>query len=292
MSLIDLIQFEKNNGSMTNQMIADYILTHIEDISEQKLKEIADNTYSSRSSLVRFAQKIGLSGWKELIFELKAYMSQKDHDFKSTIDANFPFAQLDNTSTIIKKLRQVSVDSLDLTVDEIIYAEVEAAAKMLDKANQVILFGVSPNDYYAHIFKRKMLSIGKSCYVSVNGENGVHIGAMTEEDIAIFVSYSGNAIEDDTTRILDSLVEKRVPIIAITSKGHNTLRNKVLITFTIASEERLSTKISTFSTETSIMLIFNILFATFFNLAYDQNVKFRLEQAQQLEMSRVSESLD
>ena len=56
------------------------------------IEEIAEKTYTSKATVVRFAKSMGYDGWKEF---MKDYVSkiqyQKVHE--SQVDFNFPFSQ-------------------------------------------------------------------------------------------------------------------------------------------------------------------------------------------------------
>lgn len=105
--------------------------------------------------------------------------------------------------------------------------------------------------------------------------------------IAIVVSYSGNNMKHTTMKVLPDLIEKDVPIVALTSDGDNLLRKKAKYTLTISSRERLYDKISTFSTETSILFIFNILFSCYFQKEYEENLRRKIQKGEKLEEPRM-----
>ena len=84
------------------------------------------------------------------------------------------------------------------------------------------------------------------------------------------------------------LLERKVPIVAMTSDGDNLLRQKAKYTLTISSRERLYDKISTFSTETSILFIFNIIFSCYFQREYEANLKQKIQKGEKLEEPRMA----
>ncbi|WRK51662.1 hypothetical protein SD457_13715 [Coprobacillaceae bacterium CR2/5/TPMF4] len=53
-------------------------------------------------------------------------------------------------------------------------------------------------------------------------------------------------------------------MIAMTSGGNNYLQQNIDCIFEISARERLYSKISTFATEQSLLLIFNVIFACYF----------------------------
>lgn len=108
------------------------------------------------------------------------------------------------------------------------------------------------------------------------------------DSCAIIISYSG-----ETTilnKVASLLKENRVPIIALTSIGENTLSKNASITLRISTREKLYSKISTFSTDASISYLLNILYACTFNLNYDKNLKQKIATSKRIEIDRSSDS--
>lgn len=138
----------------------------------------------------------------------------------------------------------------------------------------------------AEIFKRKMLTIGRQIETPTLGDNGLLASTLTHEDCAIVISYSGSNMAHTTISILPQLEKEGVPMIALTSSGDNILRQMAKYTFTISSRERLYNKISTFSTETSILYILNVIFSCYFLRDYDRNLEHKIESGLRLEAPR------
>lgn len=82
------------------------------------------------------------------------------------------------------------------------------------------------------------------------------------------------------------LKENNVPMIGITSGGQNYIREQIDCIFTMASRERLYTKISNYSTEESLSFILNSLFSCVFARNYRQNKNFKLLNSRRLEQER------
>ena len=59
-------KLKKTKFSSSEKVLVDYILTKKETISDKTTKEISAETYTSPSTLIRIAKKVGYSGWNEL----------------------------------------------------------------------------------------------------------------------------------------------------------------------------------------------------------------------------------
>ena len=180
------------------------------------------------------------------------------------------------------------LDTADLLEEN---REFDRIVELIEKSHRIAIFGLNPNLSLAEIFKRKMLTIGKVVETPMLGDSGLLASTLTKEDCAIVVSYSGNNMKHTTMKVLPDLIEKDVPIVALTSDGDNLLRKKAKYTLTISSRERLYDKISTFSTETSILFIFNILFSCYFQKEYEENLRRKIQKGEKLEEPRMVNDL-
>lgn len=267
--------------------IGKFILNEKGNILNYSMKEVAELTYTSKPTLVRFAKALGYNGWKEFI---KAFTEETFYQQTSGIytDPNFPFSEGDTVKDIILSLKNLQIESIMDTVDLLDPKMVDKATDILYNANNIVIYGVSPNTFNAHIFRRKMLSIGKNVVVASSNEAGLLSSTLTKNDCAIVISYSGNNKTKEPLCYIKSLQDKEIPLIAITSGGNNYLRENIECVFTISSRERLYSKISNFSTDQSISFILNTLYSSYFAKDYRNNLQYKIRNAEILEEPRMT----
>ena len=269
-------------GGSSRRSIGDFILKEKNDLHKYSLQEIADQTYTSKAAVVRFAQALGFSGWKEFV---KAFTEEQSYQAQhySNIDANFPFTKDSRRKDIINQLCSLQVESLLDTADLLDEAPLDECAALLLGSRRVAMFGLNPNFALAELFKRKMLSIGRQVELPSQGDVGLLAHSLDKYDCAVIISYSGNSPTTGALSVLPTLKQRNVPIIGITSVGDNLLRQKADYTLSISSYERLYSKISTFGTENSIL---NVLFSICFAADYDANLERKIGTARELESTR------
>lgn len=265
--------------------IAEFLLKERSHIKNYSMQQIADRTYTSKPTLVRFAKNVGYSGWTEFIKEFLTESHYLETHF-SDVDPNMPFSKENNINEIIQKIVKIQIESLQDTADIMDGSKIEEAGQMILSARHVVVFGISPNTIIGELFKRKMASIGKLIYITKMGEFGITANSLNEEDCAILISYSGNNKNRDPMSYIETLKEKGVKLIGITSDGDNYIRDNIPCTLTISTHERLFTKISGFATEESINFILNIVFAYCFSLNYDENYQHKIDNSIILEKRR------
>lgn len=266
-------------------VIAKFLLEEKERLPQYTMDDIAHYTYTSKSTLVRFAKALGFKGWKDfnraLIEEIK-YSESK----QITVDANFPFQPTDNDKKIISQLANLQIESIIDTSHLIKTDMLDMAIMRLSKAKRIILFGVRPHCYMGESLRWKFLNIGLHIHIAAEGEFGRLSRTLTKDDCAILVSYSGHNVNRKPMAQVDILKQRQVPMIAITSGGHNYLQQNVDCVFELSAQERLYSKISNFASEQSLLFIFNVIFACYFQRDYSKNLTYKIENSKVLEEQR------
>lgn len=273
-------------GTGSRRAIGAFVMQERNHLHEYTVQEIAEKTYTSKASMTRFAKELGFSGWREFIKAFVEEQNRQDSHY-TDVDPNFPFHAGSSKKDILNIICSLQVESLLDTADLLEDNEdLEKAVTLLRECKRIAVFGLNPNLSLAELFKRKMMSIGRQVETPTLGDIGLLATTLKKEDCAIVISYSGNNMAHTTMGVLPGLVKKKVPIVALTSEGDNILRQQATYTFTISSREKLYNKISTYSTETSILFILNVLFSCYFAKEYEKNLKYKIEQGVLLETPR------
>lgn len=269
----------------TRKDIGEFLLKEKSHVSNYTMQQIAEMTFTSKATLFRFAQNMGYSGWKEFV---KDFIDEAVHQEKSftDIDPNFPFHEGDSYEVIVQKLSTLQVESIYDTAQQMDYTILDNAVEILLTSRHIVLFGMSPNNIIGNLFKRKMESIGILVYTPAIDESGITSRSLGKDDCAIVISYSGNNEEREPMRFIKDLEEHQVKLIGITSGGNNYIREHIPCTLCISSRERLYSKISSFTTEESIMHILNILFSCCFAKNYQKNIEYKTKNSIELETRR------
>lgn len=279
---IEEMKFQYNDA---RKAVAEFVLEQRGRLETYSMKEIAGMTYTSKPTLVRFAQSLGFSGWKEF---MQAFIKEEHYQESHymDIDANLPFAQEDSLEDIIRKITDLQVESILDTADLMEPAVLEEAVNRLMKSRRTAIFGMSPNTLVGQLFRRKMATIGRIVTVPPSDESGTLAYALGPEDLAIVVSYSGNNVNREPMHYIPIFEQNQVPMIGITGGGRNYIREHADCVLTISSRERLYSKISNFSTEASMQSIFNILYSCCFAKDYERNLSYKIHNSTALEYRR------
>lgn len=283
-----LIREKMENCTFSNseRVVVNYILNKGTDIQNMTIKEISKETFTVPSTLIRIAKKLNYDGWNSLKEDFLKECEYLEHHFVD-INANLPFKNNDTIMSIAGKIAALEKESIEDTLSLITHDDLQKAIQIIRKASCIHLFAVSNNLLITQEFKHNMSRIKKD--VRIHGlQNEIFFDAhLAEPDsCAMIVSYSGETYVLD--RIAKVLKNKNIPLIVITSIGENTLSKKADCTLHICTREKLYSKIATFSTDSAIIYLLNVLYSCIFALDYDKNLNLKVETSKAIENGRFS----
>ena len=236
MFLLQKIEELMMNHHDARYAVGEFVLHEQSNLHNYTINQIAEYSYTSKATVVRFAKTLGFEGWKEF---MKAYISEMKYmeQHQGDVDANYPFHAKSTTNEIIDSLKKVQIESIQDTADLMETDMIEKAVNYLLKAKHIVIFGLSPNVFLGELFRRKMITIGKPIDIAKLGEMGIISRTLTEDDCAIMISYSGNNESAEPMCYLPTLIENKVPVIGITSGGDNYMRQNLDCVLTMSSKE-------------------------------------------------------
>lgn len=272
--------------STSEKQIAEYMLTEQKNIQDKSISEISNETYTSKSTLVRLAKKLNYPGWSAL---KQDFLEEIDYLEKSTsnIDANFPFSKRDSLMTIANNIAQLEKEAIEDTLSLITHNDLRHSLNILEKATKIHVFAVSSNLNLIDKFQHKMKRIKRDVAIhKLQSEILFDSFSANEHSCAILISYSG-----ETTTLFEVaklLQQNSIPIILLTSFGDNTLSHIADVVLHISTREKLYTKISSFSTDVAIEYVLDVLYSCIFADDFDKNLETKLSSSKLIERDHFS----
>lgn len=279
-------RLENFDFSNSEQKIVAYILEKKAAIQEMTTKEIAEATYTSPSTLVRIAHKMNFSGWSDL---KEAFLKEEEYlqKYFSEINANLPFQRNDTIMSIASKIAALEKESIDDTLSLITHDDLQQAIQIIRKASYTSLFAVSNNLLITQEFQHNMSRIKKRVDIcALQGETIFKAHLADPSSCAIIVSYSGET--EILNQTIKTLKGNNIPVIAITNIGDNTAARLADCVLRISTREKLYSKIATFSTDSAIVYLLDVLYSCIFALDYDANLQLRISTSKMIEAARFS----
>ncbi|MCD7892761.1 MAG: MurR/RpiR family transcriptional regulator [Erysipelotrichaceae bacterium] len=273
-------KIENTHFSSSESAIIDYILKKGVKIKNMTTTEIAAETYTSASLLIRVAKKLGYSGWNEF---KEAYLDELQYLYANNqVDACIPFVVSDDMMKIVQNISSLEKETIDDTVSLLKHDDLSLALKYLRNADEIDIYVSQQYAPLTHIFKENMMLINH--YVNIydlSSDSYIHATMSSNKKCAIIISYAGK--RKTMSNICLKLKEKQTPIIAITSIAENDLSTLSDVTLLVSSRELIHAKIGNFATVQSIKYILDVLYANIFAMNYTDNLDYRMNIGKEVE---------
>ena len=203
MRLEDLVDKYYSRLNDNDLYIWSYIIKNKKECMFLAIDELALRCNVSRTTIMRFAQKLSLKGYSELKFYLK-------------------WAEED---IIDEKLNYIELISKDLEnfISEFKKKDFDYVCSLIDSANRIFVYGSGALQTVVASEMQRIFLLNDKCLLNVMGETEINLlsSRMTEDDLVILISVSGNS--DAIVNIAKRFRVRNIPIISITRMKNNEL---------------------------------------------------------------------
>lgn len=199
------IQIHYDQLSDNEKEMVNYLRKHRKNVVKMSIVELGESLLSSKSSVLRLAQKLGFRGFTDMKYAIEQSLHQVAIEptdlvatFKNEIQQTFQYAEQTNFQPLIDRVYH---------------------------AKNVYLYatGFSQNNMTKE-FSNDLFVSGRPNFL-ISGETNFNMisHTLTEEDLVIVTSLSGNTPSIQET--IKNLNINRVPICSVTSFSKNFLRD-------------------------------------------------------------------
>lgn len=269
MFLIDKLQ-SKSSLTSNEERIADYILINIDKIPQTTMEELAQNTYTSHSAIVRFAKKMGYDGFKEFKQAISEIVHQRLHQIDS-VNPNFPFEPGDNPTVIAKKMATLTTETIQRTLAQLDFKVLDQIAARLLTANRIFIFAQGDTQIRGRSFQNKLMKLNKFLIIAEEYADEDWIAAnVLPNDCVLFLTYSGRIKQYQ--RFLEHFKQNNISTILISGNPHSELVGLADVTQIITQNEYDFWKIGTFSSQIAFQYILDTIFSIMYSQDYQKNL--------------------
>lgn len=277
---------EQEEMTEVEKIIADYFINVGHKLDSQSSRMIAQILYVSPSTISRFCQLVGYSGFNEFKKEYLKEVAYLESNFQA-IDPNRPFSIRDKNRSLASKIGILYKETIDDTLNLLQHDSLQKATFQLNRASKIIMVSVGDSYEMAETFKNRLLKIGKEVITDRRIDNLYFQACETSKETCfVLISYSGET--EQLLKLADRLCERHLPTIVITSYGGNSLSQQFNTILYLSTREKLVDNLGNFSSLLSISLILDILYASIFNENHDNNYQKRLSFSRSFEKKRIS----
>ena len=280
--VVRLSEYSKQ-ASGAEKGIVEYLLQNPTLIVDKTIHQLANETFTSASSVVRLIKKLGFKGYREFYQSLVYEVALIDRDLR---EKSKEITHEDNLEMIVEKVTAKNVLSLENTKKLLDYDVLNECVDMLLNCKTINLFGIGASLLVARDAYLKFLRINKAVILNDDWHSQLlQARNMSKEDIAIAISYSG--MTEEVLRCVATAKEKGAKIIAITRYENNPLSQIADFTLSVSATEFIF-RSGAMSSRISQLNIIDILYAAYVNHRYSES----LQQLQKTHIVKPYQEID
>lgn len=258
----------KHSASGVPAQIAAYIYSNPDSAAALNICAMANKTYTSPSSVIRFCRALGFHGYKDfrhaLLLEIASLGNQISHSERELRPEDSITSII---NTITQKNVQVLLDSQHILNPDV----VEACVNLLRSSRSILLFGIGASLCAAKDAYLKFLRLNKPCCVSEDWHAQLlQARNASSEDAAIIFSYSGQTQE--MAACMKALKENHTKCIAITRFADSQVSRLADYKLYIAANEALF-RSGAMSSRLAQLNVIDILYTAFANSEYEYSLR-------------------
>lgn len=185
--------------------ILDFCMKNPKSVQRMKINDLAESTFTSPASIVRFCKKLGFTGFAEFKASLSLNIKNSEEALKSHFKENPPNLFKD----INKSIELINEDILDEVLE------------LLHNANRIEFFGEGSSRIVCSEVAKKFRTIGKTAFnYDDNSMMYISAASLTENDVIFAVSISGETIQ--VLKALNIAKTRGAKIISLTDISNNS----------------------------------------------------------------------
>lgn len=229
-SVMSSIRANYSSLSLSEKIIADYVIESSDDMVNMSMMEIAKAVGLSDATVLRFVRSIGFQGFSEFKIALAADLIRPTEAIFEELD------EQDNIRTVTNKVFQAGVQLLQDTLNHLDMEAMEDAISLIQKAKRIFLFASGTSAGLADWFFTRLIRLNYN--VVMNNDSHLQIiqsNLMDESDLVIIISRSGTA--DNLIRSGRLAVKNGAKVISITCNGKSPVASGATISLTGVAKE-------------------------------------------------------
>ncbi len=262
-SAIYMIRSKYQTLSTKEKIIADFILEHPKDSVNPSIEQLAQNIGISESTMVRFARKLGYSGYQRFRIALA----------RETIAGNAQIfeSEVQEGEDVVDLVFNNAKHTLDETLSNTNRQTIQETALLLKKAKRIYLMGLGGSNTLAQDAYHKLMRIGLTCQYASDYHMQLMLASQSDEaDAAILISHTGQGY--DTLSLAEEFHNKGCPTIILTSNATSPLAK--LGTYVLPVSSGNPTIVSeSFSARIATLVLIDVLYVQILELLQQEGLE-------------------
>lgn len=212
----------KSLFSASENEVAKFICSNPQNIIYMSIREIAAQTYTSPTTIMRVCKKVCNGGFAEFRIELAKEIQSFDIDIESGCNQELLTKKMENLNQVMNELKTCITQSIENTRLLISPEIMESVIHLINKASVIDIYGRGSSNSVGMDFRYKLFRLGYNVQI-FEGLDLQAIQAYNSDTshCAIIISSTGETPE--IVNFAKILNRKGTPIISITGSQDCTL---------------------------------------------------------------------
>lgn len=226
--------------SKTNKRIAEYLTQSPNEMAMHSVNAVAKKCGVHASSLVRFAQLFGFSGFRDLqaLFQRRLVTAAPGFEARAArLRSEIGDREAQGTQGHLREVALRDIASIEDLLETIPGADLEAAVGLLSGARTIYLLGQLRSEPVVNLLRYVLTMIGRrAVLLDASGGLATHMAKLiAPEDLLLAVSFRFYA--NEVVNIVDEAASRGVPIVAISDSTLSPLAKAARVLFPIPEPE-------------------------------------------------------
>ncbi|WP_417690561.1 MurR/RpiR family transcriptional regulator [Pseudidiomarina sp.] len=217
MSCLLKIRAMRDDMSLIERKLADFILDNTHLLRDYSSQQLADAIGVSQSSVVKFSQKLGYRGYPDLKFAVNEAVISASSQQRRV--ASHP-SQERSIASSFRELRDATYAVLQGVGDLNETEKLQHALKLLIAAETIQVAGFGKSAIVAKDFVLRLMQIGKVTLSSTDPALQIQMATTLSEGNVLFVVSDGGQ-NSDILKIVRQAKSKGAKVISLTRYGNN-----------------------------------------------------------------------
>ena len=280
-SLFVRLSSEKN-FTASERKIANFFLEKPQLAIDATAGKIGKLTSTSSSAVVRFAKKLGYSGFPAMKLDIAVTTTNNQNNSDLTeIEAE------ESITTILEKTSARFKTIPDVITAQNETADFSNATKLIENARHIFVYGVTASALAAQDIQQKFTRVGLDVIYHADFHQMMTTmqATATKQDLAIVISESGYTFE--TLKFKKISLDLELKVIVLTNEIESEIFRGCDVTLTTTSQQFDKVRFASTTGLLSQLYVVDILFYTYISKHYEESQQ-KVEETR----SRISKIYD
>lgn len=234
MSCLVYLKAVRDELSVNEKKIADFILNNAALIRDYSSQNLAASVGVSQSSIIKFSQKLNYRGFTDLKLAIHESVVKSEGSDPSIVKTSTKRYQADS---VVQQLNITKHDALVTTLELNDEESLLSAVRVLEQSKRIQIIALGAGSLVARIFASLMIQIGKSVIAEVDTYIQLtSIATLGKGDAVFVISFSGQSPK--MVQLTQQAKQAGASIISLTNYSANPIRSLADVRlFSVGEEE-------------------------------------------------------